>query len=490
MNSFPISSSDLAALNAEITLTIGSLVVLVWGAFAARTRASGRLFAWVTLLSVLGALAGVVFGVSPQIERGVTMAFSGQLVVDAFGSFFAVLFLVTAALAIAASARFLEDEEAHFPEYYFFMLVALVGMMIMARGADLISIFVGLELQALSVYVLVGYLKKDRRSNEGGLKYFILGGLSSGVFIYALSLIYAVVGTTSLAAIGTSLADSNLAGNPILLLGLILLIVSLGFKVAAVPFHLWAPDAYTGAATPVTLFISVASKAAAFAMMIRILFVAFSPRTPSWTSLLALLAAITMTFGNVAALTQSNVKRMFAYSSVAHAGYALVGVAAGTAYGIAATMYYLFAYTFMNVGAWAMVIMLRRKGLAGESVDDFNGLVHRSGSATVATLIFLLSLGGIPPTIGFLGKWYVFGAAIDAGYGWLAVLGAINAAVSLFYYLRIAKAMFMSEADADVSLVRSVPLQMTLGICASITVIGIIWATPLIDWVQRAALQF
>ena len=490
MNSLPISSSDLASLNAEITLTIGSLVVLVWGAFAARTRSNGRLFAWMTLLTVLGALAGVVFGVSPQIERGVTMAFSGQLAVDAFGSFFAVLFLVTAGLTIATSIQFLEDEEAHLPEYYFFMLVALVGMMIMARGADLISIFVGLELQALSVYVLVGYLKKDRRSNEGGLKYFILGGLSSGIFIYALSLIYAVVGTTSLTAIGTLLADGNLAGDPILLLGLILLIASLGFKVAAVPFHLWAPDAYTGAATPVTLFISVASKAAAFAMMIRILFVAFSPMTTSWTSLLVLLAALTMTFGNVAALSQDNVKRMFAYSSVAHAGYALVGVAAGTSYGVAATMYYLFAYTFMNVGAWAMVIMLRRNGLAGESVDDFNGLVHRSGAGTAAMLIFLLSLGGIPPTIGFLGKWYVFGAAIDAGYGWLAVLGAINAAISLFYYLRIAKAMFMSDAHAGTTLARSIPLQMALGICASVTVIGIIWATPLIDWVHQAALQF
>ena len=206
--------------------------------------------------------------------------------------------------------------------------------------------------------------------------------------------------------------------------------------------------------------------------------------------MLALLAAVTMTFGNVAALSQNNVKRMFAYSSVAHAGYALVGVAAGTSYGIAATMYYLFAYTFMNVGAWSMVIMLRRNGLAGESVDDLNGLVHRSGTATAAMLIFLLSLGGIPPTIGFLGKWYVFGAAIDAGYGWLAVVGAINAAISLFYYLRIAKAMLMSEADAEVTLARSIPLQMALGVCASITVAGIIWATPMVNWVQRAALQF
>ncbi|NKB87516.1 MAG: NADH-quinone oxidoreductase subunit NuoN [Acidobacteria bacterium] len=490
MESIPFSASDLAALNAEITLTIGACIVLVWGAFAERNNNTGHRFAWITLLTVFAAMAGVTIGLPALMSNGVATAFAGQLAVDGFGSFFSALFLVAAALAIGASFRFLDDEDAHAAEYYFFMLTSLVGMMIMARAADLISLFVGLELQALSVYVLVGYLKSDRRSSEAGVKYFILGGLSSGVFVYALSLIYAITGTTNIEAIRTSLNVPGTTDNPILILGLILLVVSLAFKVAAVPFHMWAPDAYSGAPTPVSMFISVASKAAAFAMMIRLLFVAFEPMTASWTALLAVLSVATMTFGNVAAVTQDNVKRMFAYSSVAHAGYALMGIVAGTAYGVSAAMYYLFAYTFMNIGAWAMIVIFRREGMACDRVEDFNGLVHRSGWAAAAMIIFLLSLGGIPPTIGFLGKWYVFGAAVEAGYGWLAVVGAINAAISIFYYLRLVKAMFVADADSDVTLVHSMPLNVTLALSAVITILGVIWATPFIEWVQSATLPF
>jgi NADH-quinone oxidoreductase subunit N len=486
----PFAMSDLASLNAEITLTIGACVVLVWGAFARRGNEAGHRFAWVTLLFVLAAMAGVMIGLPVQIANGVTSAFSGQLAVDAYGSFFSALFLVAAALAIGASFKFLDDEDAHDPEYYFFMITSLIGMMIMARAADLISLFIGLELQALSVYVLVGFLKEDRRSTEAGLKYFILGGLSSGIFIYALSLIYAMTGTTNIQAIGTSLAVPGTIDNPILILGLILLVVSLAFKVAAVPFHMWAPDAYAGAPTPISLFISVASKGAAFAMMIRLLFVAFGPMTASWTALLAVISVATMTFGNIAAVTQDNVKRMFAYSSVAHAGYALMGIVAGTSYGITAAMFYLFAYTFMNVGAWGMIMLLRRDGLSCDRVDDFAGLIYRNGWAATAMVIFLLSLGGIPPTIGFLGKWYVFGAAIEAGYGWLAVVGAINAAISIFYYLRLVKAMFVTDTDNDVALVTSVPLNVTLALSAIITLLGVIWATPFLEWVQSAALPF
>lgn len=480
--------SDLAALNAEVTLTVAALVLLVWGGLD-RKRASGRPYAVFSLLALVAALLGVLIGLPAQIAAGNTVAFAGQLAVDGYGTFFAALFLITGILAVAASMRFLDDEKAHEPEYYFFLMTALVGMLIMARAIDLVSIFVGLELQALSVYVLVGYLKGDRRSNEGGLKYFILGGLSSGIFIYALSLIYATAGATSLTGIAEALAGA--AGeSPVLMIGVILLVVSLAFKMAAVPFHIWAPDAYTGAATPVTLFISVASKAAAFAMAARLLLVALAPLSSTWAPLLALLAVATMTFGNVAALSQDNVKRMFAYSSIAHAGYALIGIAVATPFGVAATMVYLLAYTFMNVGAWAMITLLRRRGLAGDRVDDFAGLGQRSGWAAIAMVVFLLSLGGIPPTIGFLGKWYVFGAAIDAGWTWLAVIGAINAAISLYYYLRIAAMMYMQEPSEEVSLVRSLPLNLTLAATAAITILGIVWASPFLDWVQRSTLPF
>lgn len=488
MESLPFSVGDLAAINAEITLTIAASIVLIWGALD-QERTHSVKYAIFSMAALVAALAGVLWGLPAQIADGNTSAFANQISVDGYGIFFSALFLITGIFAIAASIRFLEDENEHHPEYYFFMLTSLIGMMIMARGIDLISIFVGLELQALSIYVLVGYLKDDRRSNEAGLKYFILGGLSSGIFIYALSLVYAVVGTTSLSAIGAAIGD-GLADSRILMAGLILLVVSLAFKIAAVPFHLWAPDAYTGAPTPVTLFISVASKAAAFAMAARMLLVAFEPLVDSWSPLLAVLAAATMTFGNVAALSQDNVKRMFAYSSIAHAGYALIGLVAATPFGVAATMYYLFAYTFMNVGAWAMVVLFRRQGLAGDRVEDFAGLGQRSGWAAFAMMIFLLSLGGIPPTIGFLGKWYVFGAAIDAGWTWLAVVGAANAAISLYYYLRIALQMFMREPADEVSLVQSMPLNLTLAATAAMSVLGIVWASPFLEWVQRSTLPF
>ena len=489
MDSMPFSSSDLVALSPEIILTIGAMVVLLWGSFDSARQKPGN-FAYISLASVLSAAAALWLWVSPLAASGVTTAFSNQLAVDGFGTFFSAIFLLTAALAILASTRFLDDAKAHHPEYYFLMLTALIGMLIMARGADLISLFVGLELQALSVYVMVGYLKGDRRSAEGGLKYFILGGLSSGIFIYALSLLYAVTGVTALDALAATLGDGALAANPILMIALLLLLVALAFKVAAVPFHLWAPDAYSGAPTPVALFISVASKGAAFAMMLRILYSGLGPLAPSWAAVLAVISAITMTFGNVAALSQTNIKRMLAYSSIAHAGYALIGVVAGGETGLAATLFYLFAYTFMNVGAWGTIMLLRRDGLAGDQIDDFAGLGQRSYWAAGAMLLFLLSLGGIPPTIGFLGKWYLFGAAIGAGWGWLALIGALNAAASLYYYLRIVVAMLIREPEDNVTLVNSTPLNLTLAISAVMTVLGLLWATPFLEWAQWATLSF
>ena len=487
MESFPFSSAELAAISPEIAIVVGAMFILVWGADD-RHRSRPAVFAALTTMTLFVAAAAAVFCVRPHVDVGAKI-FGDQIAVDPYGVFFSMLFLVAAGLAVLASLRFLDDEKAHGPEYYVLMLCALLGMMVMARGVDLITLFVGLELQALSVYVLVGYLKGDRRSNEGALKYFILGGLSSGVFVYAVSLLYAVTGTTQLDGIAAALGDAALLESPLTTVALILLVVALGFKVAAVPFHVWAPAAYTGAATPVALFISVASKAAAFAMMLRILNVALGPMEASWAPLLAILAAATMTLGNIAALTQENVKRLLAYSSISHAGYALLGVIAGTSFGIAAAMFYLLAYTFMNVGAWGVVILLRRNGLAGDQVSDFNGLATRSWWATGAMLVFLLSLGGIPPTIGFLGKWYVFGAAIEAGWTWLAVLGVLNAAVSLYYYLRIVVAMTMTEPAEDVSVVNSMPLNVTLAVATLVTLLGIVWASPIIEWARTSTLS-
>ncbi len=488
MGSIPFSAADLWAIAPEIIITVAASIVLVWGAFDGPRKRPGQ-FAWVTLAALVFAFVAVM----RQTPTDQTF-FAGLIGMDAFGMFFSALFLVTAALAVTASMRFLDDAEAHYPEYYFFLLTALLGMMVMARAVDFVSLFVGLELQSLSVYVLVGYLKGDRKSNEAGMKYFILGALSSAIFLYAISLFYALAGTTNLAALAQAIAVGELESNPLTTAALVLMASALGFKIAAVPFHVWAPDAYTGGPTSVSLFITVASKAAAFAIMLRIFIVALEPLQDSWALLLAVLATATMFGGNIAALTQDNIKRMLAYSSIAHAGNVLIGVVAAAttdgdarAFAISATLFYLFAYTFMNVGAWGTVMLLRRNGVACENLEDYGGLVQRSPAAFVAMLVFLLSLGGIPPLAGFLGKWYVFTAAVNSGWTWLAVVGAINAAISIFYYLRIVVVMVVHDPVEDASLVRSAPLTLTLAAAVIMTILIGVWPSPFLDWVAGAS---
>ncbi len=488
MGSLPFPVEDLWAIAPEIIVTVAALIVLLWGAFDA-PRKRPQQFAWFTLASIVVALVTVL----RQTPTDQTY-FSGLLGMDAFSMFFSALFLISAGFAVTASIRFLDDQEAHHPEYYFFLLTALLGMMFMARAVDFVSLFVGLELQALSVYVLVGYLKNDRKSNEAGLKYFILGAMSSAIFLYSISLFYALTGTTNLAGIAQAIAVGELETSRLTIAALILMASALGFKIAAVPFHVWAPDAYSGAPTTVSLFITVASKAAAFAVLIRIFVVALQPLQDSWALLLACLAVLTMFVGNIAALTQENLKRMLAYSSIAHAGNVLIGVVAAAttdgdarAFAIAAALFYLLAYTFMNIGAWATVVLLRRNGLAGENLEDFAGLASRSYPAFFCMLVFLLSLGGIPPLAGFLGKWYVFAAAINSGWTWLAVIGAINAAISIFYYLRIVVVMVVRDPVEDATLVRSAPLTLTLVVAVVMTVLVGVWASPFLDWAAGAS---
>ena len=488
LDSIPIGAADLWAFAPELIITIAASIVLLWGAFD-RPRERPAQFAWLTLISIIAALA-MVLRQTPTDET----FFSGLLGMDAFGAFFSALFLITAGLTVIASIRFLDDHEAHHPEYYFFLLTALLGMMVMARSTDFVPLFVGLELQALSVYTLVGYLKGDPKSNEAGIKYFILGAMSSAVFLYAISLLYAVAGTTNLAGIGAAIAADGL-DNKLTVAALVLMASALGFKIAAVPFHVWAPDAYSGGPTTVSLYITVASKAAAFAVLMRIFIVALGPLAESWAMLLAVLATATMFVGNIAALTQTNIKRMLAYSSIAHAGNVLIGVVAAStsdpeqrSFAIAATLFYLLAYTFMNVGAWAVILVLRRQGLAGENLEDFAGLASRSYGAFFAMLIFVLSLGGIPPLAGFLGKWYVFAAAINSGWTWLAVVGAVNTAISIFYYIRIVVVMAIQEAPDDTEIVQSMSLTATLVAATVMTILVGMWASPFLDWASNASL--
>ena len=419
--------------------------------------------AWKRWNAVL-ALAGIgastmalakVWATVHYIETAGSKGFSGflgSLVMDRFALYFYLLFLVGAAVAVLMSVRYIEVEQEDHGEYYALILFAVAGMMCMASGFDLILVFVGLELMALSTYVLVGFLRRDKRSNEAALKYLLLGALSSGIFAYGLSLFYGLTGSTNLNEIANRLAQ-RMADNPrdpIAMLALITTATGLLFKIAAVPFHQWAPDAYEGAPTAVTGFMSVAVKAAGWAMLLRIFLFMLWPMRAQYTPMLIFVAVATMVGGNFAALTQSNVKRLLAYSSIAHVGYMLLGLAASDGHnnstGIKGILVYLLVYTFMNLGAFAVITSLRRRDIIGDELDDLGGLYKKAPSEAILLLIFLLSLAGIPPLAGFWGKYYIFLSLMETGHYTLAVVAVLFAVLGLYYYLRIANAAFMREA--------------------------------------------
>jgi NADH-quinone oxidoreductase subunit N len=445
------SSADFYYLLPELVLTVGALLLLVVDVLL--PKAWDRVLAWLAV-AVLAA-AGAALIVTGQDTLTIAR---GTLAVDGFGLFFKVLFLLSAAITVMMSSRYLTVENIRPGEYCFLILCATLGMMFMAGGIDLITIFVGLETMAVSFYVLAGFIRPNRRSNEAAIKYFLLGAFSLGILLYGMSLLYGLTGSTQLRVIATSLFTGD--AGLLLPLAVMLLVAGIGFKIAAVPFHMWAPDVYEGAPTPITAFLSVGSKAASFAMLLRI-FVEGLPafrldglgtmwgQPVGWGAFFYVLAIVSMTVGNVAALTQNNIKRMLAYSSIAHAGYVLIGVVAGTTRGVTAALLYMMVYAFMQLGAFAVVVMLRRKDVIGDQLKDLSGLYVSHPGAAIAMLIFMLSLGGIPPTAGFMGKLWIFGAAIDAGYIWLAVIGVLNSAVSLYYYVRVVVFMWISAPDDD-----------------------------------------
>ena len=371
-------------------------------------------------------------------DLGSVAAFGGALAVDRFSIFFNALFLSTTAL-VALTSR--DSISTDLPEYLGMMLFAQSGMFILVGGADLISLFLGLEVMALSFYVLTGFLRGDRRSNEAALKFLILGAFSSGLVVYGFSLLYAMAGSTRLSDVAQALAHRD-AHDPLLLLALATAGAGLLFKVAAVPFHMWAPDAYEGAPTPAAAYLAVASTAASVALLLRLLTGPLSAQRAQWEPLLAGVAVLTLTLGNLAAIGQNNIKRLLAYSSISHSGYLLLGLIAGNATGIKGISVYLLTYVFMTVGAFAMV------SAAGPELSDFNGLAQRQPWHAFLMLVFLLSLAGIPPTAGFLGKYYLLQALVETGHFWLAAIGTLYVVVALYYYFRLVRAMFTREPPA------------------------------------------
>jgi NADH-quinone oxidoreductase subunit N len=456
-----VSLADFYYILPEIVLTTGALALLVADVLLPR---GNRALPWITV-GVLGATALALIPVS-GIDRTIA---NGLMAIDAFALFFKALFLLAAIMTVLMSVRYLELEGASPGEYYFLILCSTLGMIIMASGIDLITSFIGLETMAVSFYILAGFIKPNQRSNEAAVKYFLLGAFSLGILLYGMSLLYGLSGTTSFHAMAAVFAGRE--RDPLLVLAVILVVAGMGFKIAAVPFHMWAPDVYEGAPTPVTAFLSVGSKAASFAMLLRLFVEALPSMTSDWQLLFEVLAIVTMTVGNLAALTQTNIKRLLAYSSIAHAGYLLMGVVAGTARGYAAMMIYLLIYSFMQLGAFAVIIMLRRRDVVGDELKDLSGLHFRHPMAAFAMLLFMLSLGGIPPTAGFMGKFWLFGAAIESGYVTLALIGVLNSAVSLYYYVRIVVFMYLKKETTGSEPAASPALALTLAVAVAATLV-------------------
>jgi NADH-quinone oxidoreductase subunit N len=431
------------------------------------------------------ALAGIGFsGFSLWRLRHVEKTgFGDTILVDPFFIFFGLLFLASAALVILLSVKYLEIEAEHHGEYYALILFATVGMMFMASGIDLVVLFLALETMAITFYVLAGFLRGNRKSNEGALKYMLLGAFSGGLLAYGFSLLYGISGSTLLPRIMAAVASSE-PDNLLVIVALVTVAAGMLFKVAAVPFHQWAPDTYEGAPTSITAFLSVASKAASFAMLLRIFLSVFWPVKPGWELMLAGVAVATMTWGNFAALTQNNLKRLLAYSSIAHAGYILLGLVAGNRTGLKGVAFYLFAYVFMNIGAFAIIIVLRRKGLIGDEIEDVQGLYYRNPAAAVLLLLFMLSLAGIPPTAGFLGKYFIFLGLIEAQRYLLAVIAVLYVVPALYYYFRIVQAAWMRDSDDPVAPMVSPAQAVALTVAGFITLAAGIYPEPFVKLAQ------
>jgi NADH-quinone oxidoreductase subunit N len=468
--------NDVVFLLPEIILSIGASFLLIAPVIGWRERAISARWSMLLLLGITGV---AVAACSNWVERlPQSQSLAGMFALDSFSIFFKLLFIAAIAMVTLLSDDFLRESRYSVWEYYALLAFALCGMMFMVSGVSLISIYIGLELMSLSSYILAGFFKNEEKSTEAAMKYFVLGAVSSGILLYGISLIYGVCGSLNLLDI--SRAMSTIITNDALMFGIMLLGAGFCFKIAAVPFHVWTPDVYEGAPTPISAFLSTASKAAAFSVFARIFYLGLHDFHLDWSNVLATIAALSMVLGNLAAITQDNVKRMLAYSSIAHAGYALLGIISMNALGLRGVLVYTLVYVFSNLGIWATVLMLRRHQYAGERVDDFEGLSRRAPFWAFAMVIFLLSLGGIPPTAGFIGKYFLFAAAVQAGFGWLAILAVLMSAVSMFYYLRLVVAMYLREGkEADFAITPS--LKVVAATCLAITLLLGLWPTPLIN---------
>jgi len=462
---------NLYLLAPEISLCALALVVILLDLFIGRKWILG-------VVSVVGLIVPAVFTIALWGTN--ETSFAGALVIDEFSLFFNLFFLVMAALVILSSTDYAHKFTGFRGEYYALVLLAAMGMMLMASTRELISIYIALELTGISLYVLTGFLK-DPKSSEAGLKYLLLGAVASAVLLYGMAMVFGLTGTTHLEGIAAAISAEGILASPALLMGIVLLVAGFGFKIATVPFQMWVPDVYEGAPTPITAYLSVASKAAGFAVILRVFYEALGPVSLDWGIIFAVLAAITMTLGNVVAIAQTNIKRMLAYSSIAQAGYLMVGLAAVSTIapdalgqsGPGALVFFLVSYALTNLGAFIAIIAISNK-TGSDQIADYSGMARRAPLLSLALAFCLISLTGIPPTVGFMAKVYIFSAGINYGLIWLVIIAVINTVIAAYYYLRVVRVMYMGAPLSEERVPSSWALRFALSIaCLGVLVLGI-----------------
>ncbi len=473
-------TNDWLSILPLLILSGWGMVLLIVELFVPKERSAQ--IGWLSMIGILGAMVALV-SLSPSRPSG----FGGMVVLDGLAAFIGLAGLLTTLLTVWTSLNYIRDRGIERGEYYALLLFSTSGILLMAQATNLIVVFLGLELLSIPLYILAGFARPQLESEEAAIKYFLLGAFATGFLVYGIALVYGAAGTTDIARLAEVAQTGRNA--TLLLVGAGLIIVGLGFKVAAVPFHMWTPDVYEGAPTPITGFMSVGAKAAGFAALLRVLLFGLGAVRSDWMPVLAVLSALTMILGNVVALTQTNLKRMLAYSSIAHAGYMLMGLAAGTQAGLAAVLFYLLSYTFTNIGAFAVLTALARREVEDQTFHQYAGLMRQHPWLTAAMAFFMLSLTGVPPASGFFGKYYLFLAAVDGNLGWLAIIGVITSVISAFFYLRVIVDMTMREPERETPSRIYPALVTTLAVTALGTLALGLWPGPWLDMMTQAGLR-
>jgi NADH-quinone oxidoreductase subunit N len=468
----------LAPALPEMILAAAAMALLIVGAM--RGEGSTRLVSWLAI-----AVLVVVFLITELGGGERRIGFYGMFTADAFARFMKGLVLIGSTITVLLGIRYNEEQGIARFEFPVLVLLATTGMMVMISANDLVTLYVGLELQNLALYVIASFNRDSVRSSEAGLKYFVLGALSSGMLLYGASLIYGFTGTTAFVDLAALMVGGTASRGVVI--GLVFVVVGLAFKVSAVPFHMWTPDVYEGAPTPVTAFFAVAPKIAALALFVRFMVEPFGPLLGEWRQIIIFLSIASMVLGAVAAIAQENIKRLMAYSSIGHVGYALIGLATGTANGIRGVLVYMAIYLFMTIGTWGVILCMRRGGRMVEGISDLAGLSRTQPGVALAMGIFMFALSGIPPTAGFFAKLYVFLAAIDAGLAGLAVIGVVTSVVSAFYYLRVVKVMYFDEPVGDFDRAIGAELKGVVFVAAVVTLFFFLFPGPLMGAAEAAA---